>query len=95
MSKDIEHMDETKVEIEAIGLNAIKEFFEIDPKTLDKETLVVLHCKAKLAMQFEREIGVSRRAVELNYLRVFKLIAEDKTELKKYIKTAMPKYYPK
>jgi hypothetical protein len=83
-----------KEEIQQLGLNAIKEYFNLDPASLDKEFLVHLHNKAKLGMQFEREMNLTRRAVEMNYLRVFKSIAEDKKEFKQYIKKAMPKYYP-
>lgn len=81
-------------EIEGLGLGAIKEYFKINPSSLDKNVLTHLHHKAKIAMQFEKEVNVSKRAVELNYIRVFRMIAEDKAELKKYIKVSMPKYYP-
>lgn len=83
-----------KEEIQQLGLNAIKEYFKIDPAKFDKEFLFHLHSKAKLGMQFEREMSVSKRAVEINYIRVFRLIAEDKTEMKKYIKKSMPQYLP-
>ncbi len=87
--------DNKKDEIQELGLNAIKEFFNIDPATeVDKNTLNLIHNKAKIAMQFEREINLGKRAVELNYIRVFRLIAEDKKELKKYMKISMPKYVP-
>lgn len=84
-----------KVEIQSLGLNAIKEYFQIDPSQLDAETLRTLHSKAKLGMSFEREMNLSKRAVEMNYLRVFKMISEDKKELKQYVKKSMPHYYPK
>ena len=61
---------------------------------MKKETLKHLHNKAKIGMQFEKEMNLSKRAVELNYIRVFRLIAEDKNELKQYVKKSMPKYYP-
>ena len=61
---------------------------------LDKNTLAHLHQKAKIGMQFEKEMNVSKRAVEMNYLRVFKLVAEDRKELKKYVKSSMPQYLP-
>ena len=83
-----------KEEIQVLGLNAIKEYFKIDVSNLDKDTLINLHNKAKLGMSFEREMSVSKRAVELNYLRVFRLIAEDKQELKKLIKKSIPQYLP-
>ena len=54
----------------------------------------MIHQKAKIGMQFEKEMNVSKRAVEMNYLRVFKLVAEDRKELKKYVKASMPQYLP-
>jgi len=89
-----EQLQEQKEEIQTLGLTAIKEYFNIDPAKLDKEFLRHLHQKAKIGMQFEKEMNVSKRAVELNYIRVFRLIAEDKSELKKYIKKSMPQYLP-
>ena len=83
-----------KQEIQGLGLNAIKDFFKIDAESLDKETLKIIHAKAKIGMQFEKEMNVSKRAVEMNYLRVFRLVAEDKKELKSYIKKSMPQYLP-
>jgi len=91
MTKDI-NMESQKEEIESLGLNAIKGYFEIDVDKLDRETLKHLHQKAKLGMSFEKEMALSKRAVELNYLRVFKMIAEDKKELRSLIKQKMPKY---
>lgn len=87
-----EKIDLQKKEIQELGLNAIKEYFKIDVSQLDKETLIHLHNKAKIGMSFEREMNLSRRAIELNYLRVFRLIAEDKQEIKKLIKKSLPNY---
>ncbi len=83
-----------KTEIQELGLNAIKEFFKADLGNFDKEIVKIIHDKAKIGMQFEKEMNVSKRAVELNYLRVFRLVAEDKKELKKYVKQSMPQYLP-
>lgn len=85
-------IDETKQEIQELGLNAIREFFKVDLSKLDKNLIQGLHNKAKIAMQFEKEIGVNKRAIEMNYLRVFRLVAEDKSEIKKLIKKSLPKY---
>ena len=85
-----------KEEIEKLGLNAIKEYFNIDKDEmaeLKPDVLRHIHKKAHLGMQFEREMSVGRRSVELNYIRVFRLIAEDKKELKKLIKQSLPHYY--
>ena len=82
-----------KKEIQEIGLNAIREFFKIDTsESIDAKTLHIIHSKAKIAMQFEREMSVSKRAVENNYIRVFRMIADDKKELKKLIKRSLPQY---
>lgn len=85
-------LDTQKKEIQELGLNAIKEYFKIDISQLDKETLLHLHNRAKIGMQFEREMSLSKRAIEMNYLRVFKLIAEDKQEIKNLIRKSLPQY---
>lgn len=85
-------MNLQKKEIQELGLNAIKEYFKIDISKIDKEILNHIHNKAKIGMQFEKEMNLSKRAIEMNYLRVFKLIAEDKMELKKLIKKSLPQY---
>jgi len=90
----MEDLTNKKTTIQKLGLNAIQEYFEIDISKLDKETLVHLHSKAKIGMQFEREMNLSKRAIEMNYLRVFKMIAEDKKEIKKLIKKSIPHYLP-
>ena len=92
-------MNETKLEmqkkeIQELGLNAIKDYFKLNPSEIDAETIKTLHNKAKIGMSFEREMNVSKRAIEMNYIRVFRLIAEDKKELKKYVKASMPQYIP-
>lgn len=83
-----------KEEIQNLGLNAIKDYFGVDPSKFDKDFLVHFLQKAKLGMQFEKEMNLSKRAVEMNYIRVFKNVCEDKVEFKKYIKKAMPQYLP-
>ncbi len=87
-------LKDKKNEIQELGLNAIKDYFKIDVEKLDKNVLAHLHQKAKIGMQFEKEMSVSKRAVEMNYLRVFKLVAEDKKEIKKLIKKSIPNYLP-
>jgi len=94
METNQKNMEEVKTEIEDLGLKAIKNYFEVDIKKLDNDTLRIIHERAKMGMAFEREMGVQKRAIEMNYIRVFRMIAEDKAELKKYIKKAMPMYYP-
>ena len=90
----IENIEQQKDEINKIGLNAIKEYFNVDLNTLDKETLKHLCSRARIGLSFEREMATSKRATEMNFIRVFRMMAEDKKELKKYVKISMPKYYP-
>lgn len=82
----------TKKEIQELGLNAIREYFDLDPSMIKPEMLTYIHQRAKIAMQFEREMNIDKRAVELNYLRVFRLVAEDKKEIRKLIKRSIPQY---
>jgi len=92
------NLDTQKNQIQKLGLNAIKEFFEIPSEKIDginKETINMIHQKAKIGMQFEKEMNVSKRAVEMNYLRVFRMVAEDKKELKSLIKKSIPNYLTK
>lgn len=87
-----EKLASQKGEIQQLGLNAIKEYFKIDVTTLDKEIVKHLHQKAKIGLSFEREMNLSKRAIEMNYIRVFRMIAEDKKELKKLVKKSLPQY---
>lgn len=81
-------------EIEGMGLDVIKKFFGIDVAEIDPKITKLLHNKARIAMQFEKEMLVTKRHIEKSYLRVFRMIAEDKRELKQYIKKSLPQYYP-
>lgn len=87
-------LESQKKEIQKLGLNAIKDFFKADVENFDKDTVELIHKKAKIGMSFEREMNLSKRAVEMNYLRVFRQVAEDKKEYKKYVKASMPQYLP-
>lgn len=92
VAKQISDMESKKNEIQDLGLNAIKEYFQVDVKSLSKDFITGLHNKARLAMQFEKEMSLSKRAVEMNYIRIFKMVAEDKADIKRMIKKHMPKY---
>jgi len=83
-----------KKEIQELGLNALRDYFGVDISKIDSVTLDHIHKRARVAMQFEREMGVSQRAIENNYLRVFKIIAEDREDLKRLIKKSLPQYIP-
>jgi hypothetical protein len=89
---DKNKLKEKRGKIEELGLSAIEEFFDIDTSQIDKDTIKFLHNKARLAMQFEKEININKRSVELNYLRVFKLVSSDKSEIRKLIQKTIPQY---
>ncbi len=93
MTEKVTTTTEKRQAIEHLGLSAIEQYFGVDVATLNPDVVKNLHNKARVAMQFEKEINVSKRAVEGNYLRVFKLVAEDKKELKKLITKSLPQYY--
>lgn len=84
-----------KTEIQNLGLSSIKNYFLIDPTEIkDVNALSHLLQKAKLGMQFEREMNLSQRASEMMSFRIMKLTAEDKKQLKDHIKKIMPQYLP-
>jgi len=85
-------LEEKKKEIQDLGLEAIRDYFKVDVSELEPSIVKLLHNKARVGMQFEKEMSLNHRAVELNYLRVFRMIAEDKKELKNYIRKTMPRY---
>jgi type II secretory pathway component HofQ len=85
-----------KQEIQKLGLDKIKSYFELDVKMLadlDAESIKHLFNMAKIGMQFEKEMNVAKRATEMNFIRVGRLVTENKEELKKYIKRSLPQYY--
>jgi hypothetical protein len=90
-----EEIRNVKKDIEELGLKALKDYFGLDINKVDPKLLSHIHQRASIAMRFEREMNISKRAVENNYLRVFRLIAEDKKELKELIKKSIPEYIPK
>lgn len=92
LSKD--NKEEIKEEIETLGLNTLKNYFGIDIGSIELHLLTHIHQRARIAMQFERERNITKRAIENNYIRVFKLVAEDKKELKQLIRQSIPQYYP-
>lgn len=96
MKNNSEKLEYKRGVIQELGLEALEDFFSINPKNdIDKQALFICRDKAKLAMQFERENNLNKRAHELNHIRIFRLIARDKDELKKLISQTLPKYFNK
>jgi hypothetical protein len=88
--------EEKRKEIESLGLDVLSEYLSLDAEGMKKiEPKILNHImtRAKLGMQIERELNIQKRASENNHIRIFKLIAEDKKELKKLIKESLPTYY--
>ena len=84
-----------KEKIQDLGLDKIQEFFKLSKKDvggLKPDILKHLYNMARLGMQFEKEMNISKRATENNYLRIGQIITENKGELKKYIEKTMPSY---
>ena len=83
-----------KVEIQDLGLKSIKSYFLVDlDEVKDDKILQHLLQKAKLGMQFEREMNLSKRASQMNQIRIWKLTTNDKKELSKAIRKSMPEYH--
>ncbi len=82
--------------LEKLGLEAVKEFWGLDNGVVDmmsSKQVNVLTQKARLGMQFYREINIGKRANERNTLRVCTMIAGDTVELKQLLKASLPQYY--
>jgi len=84
-----------RTEIQELGLEAIKEYFQINPNSLDKNILIHLMQKAKIGLQFEKEMNLSQRSIELNTIRITRMISENKKEMKKLLMKSMAQYIPK
>ena len=91
-------MDEViqkKQTIEKKGLNAIENYFDLDTTSLsnqDSDVLKHLYNMARLGMQFEKEVNLQKRATEMNYIRICKIVSDSKEEMKLYLKKTMPDY---
>lgn len=90
--EDKRQLEEKKEKIQLLGLTAIEDLFKIDLSKVPKDTIAFIHNKAKIGMQFEREMNLSKRAIEMNYIRVFRIVAEDKAELKELMRESLPQY---
>lgn len=88
-------IDDKRTQINELGLDRIKGYFEItqtDLERLDKHQLKHMHNMARLGMQLEKEFSVTKRATEMNFIRVGKMLSENREELKTYIKKTLPHY---
>jgi len=82
-------------EIQIHALDALKWYLGQDLRELDALTpkqIETVFSRAKLGMQFEKEMNLTKRANEMNFIRVGKLITENKKELRQYIKKSLPQY---
>lgn len=88
--------EQKKGEIQELGLDAIKNYLGKGEKQLiavEPKILNHMHQQAKIGMQFEKEININDRVKTANHIRVFRIVAEDKEELKRLIKEKLPDYY--
>ena len=88
-------MPDKKTGIRDMGLDALMDYFDVDVAILADLPPEVLHhlkMKARLGMQFEKEMGLQERCKERTSLRVLTLVAEDQDELKMLIKKSFPEY---
>lgn len=92
---NINHLENKKKKIQEKGLNKLQNYFDLTVEQIEKfdsDSLKHLHLMARLGMQFEKEMNLSRRATEMNYVRVGKLIVENREEMKKFLKRTLPHY---
>lgn len=94
MNKEQE-LEPLKQNIQKKGLTKISDYFDLTFEELnsyDDEQLKHLYNMARLGMQFEREMNISKRSVEMNHIRIIRMIADNKEEMKKFIKRSLPNY---
>ena len=92
----VQNLETVKTSIQEKGLGKISEYFDLSKEQLENaevESLKHLYNMAKLGMQFEREMNLQKRATEMNFVRIGKIISENKDEMKKYIKRSLPNYF--
>ena len=88
-------LETKKKDIQNKGLDKLQSYFDLETEEIegmDSDSLKHLYNMARLGMQFEKEMNLSKRAVETNYIRVGKLIAENREEMKKFLKRTLPQY---
>lgn len=88
-------LEDKKNKIQELGLDKIQKYFDLtldDLKQIDPHILKNLFNMARLGMTFEKEMNLNKRSSEMNFLRVGRLVTENKKELKKYIKKTLPNY---
>ena len=81
-------------EPDALAMSSLLQsvFAETYGASLDEHVLQ-RHLQTHLSRQaLLKEMNVSKRATESNFLRVGQLIADNKEELKKYLKKSLPNY---
>ena len=87
-----EQLQDKRETIQDHALNSLNQYLGMDLTGVDPKMLGILFNRAKLGMAFEKEMNLSKRALENNIIRIGRLIYEDKKELKTYIQKSMPKY---
>jgi hypothetical protein len=92
----VEDIELLRGQIEAIALDRLKNYLGKDETQLiamKPEVLRHILQQAKISLQYEKEMNVNNRVQAQNYIRVFKIVAEDKKELRKLIKKKLPEYF--
>lgn len=82
-------------ELKDLGLQAMKNFWGIKNGTIDAlsdKQLKTLIQKAKLGMQFFKEVNVSERSYEHNTIRICTMLADNTEELSAMLKKSVPQY---
>ncbi len=88
-------LKEKKKKLQTISLDKIEEYFSLTRTELAEIKPEVLHHLSKMArlgMQFEKEMNLSKRATDMNFIRVGKLVSQNKKELIRFIRKNLPEY---
>lgn len=80
------------------GLDKIEQYFDMNIKELEKvDDSILKHIfnMARLGLSFEKEMNLSQRATENNFIRIANMVTESKKEMKQYIRKTLPQYADK
>lgn len=94
MVEDID-LEKLREQIEKKGLKALDHFFDTEIDKINFDHLRMIYNKARLGMQFEKEINLNRRSYNINIIRLMKLLNLNRDEILEVMKSSMPYYYEK
>jgi len=92
--KNDKKLIDKKAKIQGKALKRLEEAFDMDLEGIDPKQFEMSFKIGRLAMQYEKEMNLQKRAEENTTVRVLTHITKDPAEFAKYIKKSLPQYSP-